>query len=76
MSDTTEKTPDSPAETQSGGRVGLASDDLLSVEDIAFDILWELCSGNWQHIIKQNDTGEQRMAERIIEVVKMNNESG
>ena len=60
--------------TPSANSVGFS--ELLSNEDLAFDLLWELCSNSWQCVLKDNDQGKQRIAERIKSIVETNSQLG
>ena len=46
----------------------------LSKDEMAYQILWELCSGYWQATLKHNDDGKQMIAERIMDVMELDNE--
>ena len=61
-------------EPSSGNEVG--RNDLLSNEDLAFNLLWELCSSSWQCVLKDNDQGKQGIAERIKTIVETNSQLG
>ena len=51
----------------------LRNADTLTNDELVYNLLWELCSGSWQQILKDNDDSKQRIAERIKEIVKLNN---
>lgn len=45
----------------------------LSKDEIAYTILWELCSGYWQAVLRDSDESEWGMAERVMEIMEMDN---